>query len=136
MFLSVHQSTDQPTPSSGDIVFQCEHCTAPLVVDVAATGHILNCSRCGKPVRVPAIAPAPIPPESAHPGNRLEELKRCLGENDAQRTEVIGHINQLNIQLHRWRLRLQKLDERRGNLQSEIERDASYQPPSEQSGTV
>jgi hypothetical protein len=133
--LIVPSRADQSTPSPGDIVFQCEHCATSLVVDPAAAGHILSCSRCGKRIHVPGTPSAPRPKENASPNNRLEELKRCLAENEAQRTEVIGHINQLNIQLHRWRLRLQKLDERRGNLQTEIEREAACHHPA-QSGTV
>ena len=43
---------------------------------------------------------------------RLAELRRHLKENESQRTEVNGYINQLSIQLHRWQLRIQTLDER------------------------
>ena len=53
-------------------------------------------------------------------GRRLDEVKRHLVENEAQRKEVTGHINQLSIQLHRWQLRLQKLNERKTQLEAEL----------------
>jgi hypothetical protein len=43
-----------------------------------------------------------------------------LKENEAQRTEVTGHINQLSIQIHRWKLRLQTLNERKTELETEL----------------
>jgi len=51
---------------------------------------------------------------------RLDEVRRHLTENEAQRREVTGYINQLSIQLHRWQLRLQKLDERKTELEAEL----------------
>jgi chromosome segregation ATPase len=60
--------------------------------------------------------------ETTDPSNTaaLEELKRRVKENESQRTEVTGHINQLNIQLHRWQLRLNMLNERHKELQAEL----------------
>ena len=58
---------------------------------------------------------------SGSPNNAaLEELKRRLKENESQRTEVTGHINQLNIQLHRWQLRLNMLNERHKEFEAEL----------------
>ncbi|MEY2480239.1 MAG: hypothetical protein QOI04_1166 [Verrucomicrobiota bacterium] len=51
---------------------------------------------------------------------RLSDLKRHLKENESQRTEITGSINQLSIQLHRWQLRLQTLNDRQKELQAEI----------------
>jgi hypothetical protein len=51
---------------------------------------------------------------------RFDEARRQLTENEAQRREVTGYINQLSIQLHRWQLRLQKLDERKVELEAEL----------------
>jgi chromosome segregation ATPase len=51
---------------------------------------------------------------------RLDEVRRHLTENEAQRREVTGYINQLSIQLHRWQLRLQKLDERKAELEADL----------------
>jgi chromosome segregation ATPase len=48
------------------------------------------------------------------------ELQHQLKENESQRTEITGYINQLSIQLHRWQLRLQTLKERQEKLQSEL----------------
>jgi len=42
-------------------------------------------------------------------------------ENESQRTEIPGYINQLSIQLHRWQLRLQTLNERKKELAAEID---------------
>jgi len=47
-------------------------------------------------------------------------LQRKLKENEAQRTEVTGYINQLSIQVHRWKLRLQTLNERKTELEEEL----------------
>jgi len=57
----------------------------------------------------------------AEPNNKVAELRRQLKENESQRTEVTGYINQLSIQLHRWQLRLQTLDERRKQLENDLQ---------------
>jgi hypothetical protein len=130
------------TDGAGDVVFSCERCGAPLVVDGAAAGLTLNCQRCGGPTTVPhpsAVNPsmpeAPVtppllgnPPAKGHSGSvtpetieeRLAELRRHLKENESQRTEVNGYINQLSIQLHRWQLRMQTLDERNKELMAQV----------------
>ncbi len=59
---------------------------------------------------------SPIPSASA----KLAELQRHLKENESQRTEINGYINQLSIQLHRWQLRLQTLNERNKQLTDEM----------------
>ena len=48
------------------------------------------------------------------------DLQRKLKENESQRTEITGYINQLSIQLHRWKLRLQTLNERKTELEEEL----------------
>jgi transcription elongation factor Elf1 len=109
-----------PTVSSqpGDITFTCVHCSSALVVNAAAAGMTLNCGRCGKPTPVPAI---PIrAAESAKAHCQLSDLQRQLKENESQRTEISSYINQLSIQLHRWQLRLQTLNERRQQLEKEL----------------
>jgi hypothetical protein len=100
----------------GDVFFQCEHCGSSLVVDTAAAGMTLKCQRCGEPTTVPSS----FCHGSTSTPERLAELKRHLKENESQRTEVKGYINQLGIQLHRWQLRLQTLDERNKELTGEI----------------
>ena len=140
-FVESSGSTTVVSPSK-DITFACRHCASPLVVDAAAAGMTLPCQRCGKPTLVPSIPatgstrPVPdvaqasnkSPSASARPSgsvcqsgsDRVAELRRQLKENESQRTEVTGYINQLSIQLHRWQLRLQTLEERRQQLDSDL----------------
>jgi hypothetical protein len=105
-----------------DILFKCEHCGIPLVVERAAAGMTLKCQRCGQPANVPrsnadnGATQSPIPSASG----KLAELQRHLKENESQRTEINGYINQLSIQLHRWQLRLQTLNERNKQLADEM----------------
>jgi chromosome segregation ATPase len=86
------------------------------VVNAAAVGMTLNCQRCGKPTVVPTV-PANASPTAPQ---ELTDLQRKLKENESQRTEVTGYINQLSIQLHRWKLRLQTLNERKTELEEEL----------------
>lgn len=72
----------------------------------------LDCQKCGKPTTVPGLAP-----ESSV---KTSDLQHQLKENESQRTEITGYINQLSIQLHRWQLRLQTLKERQEKLQTEL----------------
>jgi chromosome segregation ATPase len=51
---------------------------------------------------------------------RISDLQHQLKENESQRTEITGYINQLSIQLHRWQLRLESLNERQDKLQTEL----------------
>jgi transcription elongation factor Elf1 len=104
--------------SAKDIVFNCQHCGSSLVVDAAAAGLTLTCQRCGKPTVVPADGSTSQPPPVKNAP--LADLERQLKENEAQRTEVTGYINQLSIQLHRWKIRLQTLNERKTELEAEL----------------
>lgn len=101
---------------SPDILFACSHCATSLVVDAAAAGLTFNCQKCGKPVTVPG---APIETAAAH-AVRISEIQHQLKENESQRTEITSYINQLSIQLHRWQLRLQSLNERQQKLEAEM----------------
>jgi chromosome segregation ATPase len=87
------------------------------VVDSAAAGMTLVCQKCGKPTTVPKTAS-----EAAAATNsiKISELQHQLKENESQRTEITGYINQLGIQLHRWKLRLQTLNERQTKLEAEL----------------
>jgi hypothetical protein len=105
--------------ASQDITFACAHCASPLVIDAAAAGLSLPCQQCGKPTQVPDVPAVSRNTEKAE--GHLAELRRQLKENESQRTEVTGYINQLTIQLHRWQLRLQTLDERKRDLDKQIE---------------
>ena len=112
-------------PPAIDIVFQCQHCSAPLVVDRAAAGMTLDCQQCGSPTQVPVASGASTVDPVAPPSARQLELQRLLKENDSQRIEVTSYINQLCIQLHRWKLRLQTLNERKKQLEAEAVSDVA-----------
>ena len=101
-----------------DITFSCANCHSALVVDAAAAGMTLDCQRCGKPTSVPTISPSATP--SAEAQSKISDIQRRLKENESQRTEITGYINQLSIQLHRWQLRLQTLNERKAELDEEL----------------
>lgn len=77
----------------------------------------LDCQRCGKPTQVPAVSAHVASPEQEA---KLADVQRRLKENESQRTEITGYINQLSIQLHRWQLRLQTLNERKTELEEEL----------------
>jgi transcription elongation factor Elf1 len=104
-----------PAPSS-DIVFACSHCSTSFVVDAAAAGMTLDCQKCGKPT----IVPNAKLDAAADNSGRISDLQHQLKENESQRTEITGYINQLSIQLHRWKLRLESLNERQQKLQAEL----------------
>ncbi len=79
----------------------------------------LNCQECGGLTTVP-LATQSAPTDPGDQAIREADLRRHLKENESQRTEITGYINQLNIQLHRWQLRLQTLNERNAELQAGI----------------
>lgn len=105
--------------ASHDITFACTHCTTPLVVDAAAAGMTLPCQRCGKPTVVPDIR-SRNRADTPRDQTQVAELRRQLKENESQRTEITGYINQASIQLHRWQLRLQTLNERKQKLDADL----------------
>lgn len=108
-------TTSIPAPSS-DIVFACTHCATSFVVDAAAAGMTLTCENCRKPTIVPNVT-AEVAAEKAA---KISDLQNQLKENESQRTEITGYINQLSIQLHRWQLRLKSLNERQQKLDAEL----------------
>ncbi len=114
--------TGTPTATTAaaptDITFACVHCASALVVDAAARGMTLECQRCGQPTPVPDIPTQPA--NESEREKKLGDLNRQLRENESQRTEITTYINQLSIQLHRWQLRLQTLNERKKELEGEV----------------
>ncbi len=108
---------------STDIVFACPNCQASFVVDAAAAGVTLKCQKCGSPTTVPH----PTLNAATENAGKISDLHNQLKENESQRTEITGYINQLSIQLHRWQLRLQTLKERQEKLETEIA--ALKEPP-------
>ncbi len=119
-------NSTEPSESSAntarDIVFQCPHCRTTLKLDRASAGTTLKCESCQQLIRVPRSRSAEKVSDQAAPANleRPADLESCLKENESQRTEVTGYINQLNIQIHRWQLRLQTLNERKQQLEAEL----------------
>ena len=113
--------SESATKGTSDLFFACEHCGIPLVVDCAAAGAILKCESCGRPITVPKGSNDPAGAAKPKLAEKLAELCRHLKENASQRTEVKGYINQLTIQLHRWKLRLQSLEERNKVLTTEMD---------------
>jgi len=109
------QHSDAPKKVDPDIFFHCEHCKAALVTNRSAAGMNLSCQRCGKLTAVPK----PAEP-TADATTRLQEIQRKLKENESQRMEVTGYINQSSIQLHRWQLRLQTLNDRKQQLETDL----------------
>lgn len=112
---SAHPETASPA-AGGDIVFECSHCAASFVVEAAAAGVTLACQNCGAQTTVPHPGLEKVTREVA----RISQLRRQLQENESQRTEITGYINQLNIQLHRWNLRLQTLNDRQAKLEADL----------------
>lgn len=115
----MQQTSGSPLPAqeaSNDIIFACAHCSASFVVDAAAAGLTLDCQQCGKPTTVPT----PALETAAADSIKVSDLQHQLKENESQRTEITGYINQLSIQLHRWQLRLQTLKERQQKLHGEL----------------
>jgi transcription elongation factor Elf1 len=111
-------STISTQAPSSDIVFACSHCSTSFVVDADAAGMTLDCQKCGKPTLVPNARLE----AAADNAVRISDLQHQLKENESQRTEITGYINQLSIQLHRWQLRLKSLNERQQKLEAELAR--------------
>jgi transcription elongation factor Elf1 len=109
------QNSLRKVTSDPDIFFHCQHCKAALVANRSAAGMTLTCQKCGQPTTVPKLEEP-----SANALVYAEELRGKLTENESQRAEVTGNINQLTIQLHRWQLRLQTLNERKAQLEKEL----------------
>src|SRR6187200_2640348 len=109
-------STSSAKKSSSDIVFTCENCSSSFIVDGKAAGVTLKCQKCGHPT----TAPSPVVQAMVENSLKVSDVQRQLKENESQRTEVTGYINQLSIQLHRWQLRMKTLKERQEKLEAEI----------------
>jgi hypothetical protein len=131
-----------------DIVFDCPHCGGELVVDMDGAGMEVNCALCGGGLTVPEyygpslqflqVATAKLAkavqgarnaaPKKFHfDGRPREELKRrqnelqrAILESQAQTTEVKGHIHHATIQLHRYQLKLEVIQERQSELKTEL----------------
>jgi hypothetical protein len=115
MMQPAKNSSPRKVEADPDIFFHCQHCKAALVANRSAAGMTLTCQKCGQLTLVPK------PEEPSVTGLAYaEELRGKLQENESQRAEITGYINQLTIQLHRWQLRLQTLNERKAQLEQEL----------------
>jgi predicted RNA-binding Zn-ribbon protein involved in translation (DUF1610 family) len=131
-----------------DIVFDCPRCGGELVIDMDGAGMEVNCTLCGGGLIVPQydgpslqflqIATAKLAkavqgarnatPKKFHfEGSPLDELKRrqnelqrAILESQGQATEVKGHIHHATIQLHRYQLKLEVIQERQIELKAEL----------------
>src|ERR1700693_491726 len=115
LFMQTANNPVRKIESDPDIFFHCQHCKAALVANRSAAGMNLACQKCGQQT----LVPKPQEPDS-NARAYAEELRGKLKENESQRAEVTGHINQLTIQLHRWQLRLQTLNERKAQLEKDL----------------
>jgi hypothetical protein len=132
-----------------DIVFDCPHCGGELAIDMDGAGMEVNCAHCGKPVTVheyhgpslqflqaatSKLAKAIQAARNASPkkfhfegrttddlNRRQSELQRALRESQTQLTEIKGHIHHATIQLHRYQLKLEVIQERQSELKAELE---------------
>jgi hypothetical protein len=97
-----------------DIFFHCQHCKTALVANRAATGMNLACQKRGEQTLVPK-------PETRNVSAIPTRTKFSAAEgNRIAAAAVTGYINQVTIQLRRWQLRLQTLNERKARLDKEL----------------
>lgn len=132
--------------TENDIQFECEHCMNILLVDRAGAGLEIVCPHCGKDITIPtpegdgkgADGDAAVPPEdkkyefdfSGQSDGELMERRDVvaakLKENASQRTEMQGNINQLTIQMHRSRLKLDRLVAKQREFEAELKALAEH----------
>ena len=132
-----------------DIVFDCPHCGGELAIDMDGAGMEVNCAHCAKALTVPEyhgpslqflqaatskLAKAIQSARNASPkkfhfegrtpeelNRRQNELQRTLRESQTQLTEIKGHIHHATIQLHRYQLKLEVIQERQSELKAELD---------------
>jgi len=132
-----------------DIVFDCPHCGGELAIDMDGAGMEVNCAHCGSALSVPEYhgpslqflqaatsklakaiqAARNASPKEFHFGGRApddlnrrqNELQRSLRESQTQLTEIKGHIHHATIQLHRYQLKLEVIQERQSELKAELD---------------
>jgi|HubBroStandDraft_4_1064222.scaffolds.fasta_scaffold184876_2 hypothetical protein len=140
-----------------DIVFDCPHCHGELVVDLEGAGLSLTCVHCGQAVTVPEYHGPSLhfleaatskltealrnarkgSPRKFDFGNRpaadlvalRTELERQSQEIQAQSAELRGQVNHALIQLHRYQLKLEMLNESQAELETELKAIAQQLSP-------
>jgi hypothetical protein len=132
-----------------DIVFDCPNCGGELAIDMDGAGMEVHCAHCDSTLTVPdyhgpslqflqaatsKLAKAIQAARSASPksfhfegrtsddmNRRQEELQRALRESQIQFNEIKGHIHHATIQLHRYQLKLEVIQERQSELKAELD---------------
>jgi len=122
-----------------DIVFDCPKCGGELAIDMDGTGMEVNCAHCGNALQflqaaTSKLAKAIQAARNASPkkfrfegrtrddlNRRQNELQRALRESQTQLTEIKGHIHHATIQLHRYQLKLEVIQERQSELKAELD---------------
>jgi hypothetical protein len=132
-----------------DIVFDCPHCSGELAIDMDGAGLEVNCAHCGKSLIVPdyhgpslqflqaatsKLAKAIQAARNASPkkfhfegrnpddlNRRQSELQRALRDSQTQLSEIKGHIHHATIQLHRYQLKLEVIQERQSEFKAELD---------------
>jgi len=140
-----------------DIVFECPYCHGELVVDLEGAGLSLACVHCGQTVTVPeyhgpslhfleaATSKLTDALRNARKGSprkfdfstrsaadlvaRRTELERQTEEIQAQSVELRGQVNHALIQLHRYQLKLEMLNESQAELETELKAIAERLSP-------
>jgi hypothetical protein len=132
-----------------DIVFDCPNCGGELAIDMDGAGMEVNCAHCGSALTVPEyhgpslqflqaatskLAKAIQAARNASPkkflfegrtpddlNRRQSELQQALRESQMQLMEIKGHIHHATIQLHRYQLKLEVMQERQSELKAELD---------------
>jgi predicted Zn finger-like uncharacterized protein len=132
-----------------DIVFDCPQCGGELAIDMDGAGMEVQCAHCGHVLTVPEyhgpslqflqaatskLAKAIQAARNASPkkfhfeGNteddlkhRQNELQHALHESQTQLAEIKGHIHHATIQLHRYQLKVEVIQERQSELKAELD---------------
>jgi predicted RNA-binding Zn-ribbon protein involved in translation (DUF1610 family) len=132
-----------------DIVFDCPQCGGELAIDMDGAGMEVHCTHCGQALTVPEyhgpslqflqaatskLAKAIQAARNASPkkfhfeGNteddlkhRQNELQHALHESQTQLAEIKGHIHHATIQLHRYQLNVEVIQERQSELKAELD---------------
>ena len=132
-----------------DIVFDCPKCGGELAIDMDGAGMEVRCAHCGATLMVPEyhgpslqflqaatskLAKAIQAARNASPkkfhfegrtsddlNRRQNELQQALRESQMQLMEIKGHIHHATIQLHRYQLKLEVIQERQSELKSELD---------------
>ncbi|MDD2709050.1 MAG: hypothetical protein PHV34_13775 [Verrucomicrobiae bacterium] len=117
--------------ASRDIVFDCPSCHKSLVVDQVAAGHQVPCPKCGQNIPVPQVHRVVTLDEAPETGKiqampqwkqDLIHIEASLKEASHQRQEAGNQFNQHVSEANRLKLRIEKLDARLKELQTQ--RDA------------